>query len=229
MNMFTLYVVDPEVKRRRYHAPHRDEAAAGTRQAILAAARIEFLRHGYAATTVAGIARAAGVAVDTVYASVGRKPALFRLLIETSISGQDETIPAPEREYIEQIRSAATADEKLQIYAATVAAIQQHLAPLFRALREAAPTHPELAALWSEIAAQRANSMHELAVDLTATGQLRPDLSTDEVADVLWSMNAAEYYVLLVDDRGWSPDRFGRWLADAWHRLLVESRPQAPP
>ena len=32
----------------------------------------------------------AGVALDTVYGSVGRKPELARLLIETAISGTDQ-------------------------------------------------------------------------------------------------------------------------------------------
>jgi hypothetical protein len=40
-------------------------------------------------------------------------------------------------------------------------------------------------------------------------------------------MNAAEYYTLLVHDRGWSPQRFGQWLAEAWRRLLIT--PSSPP
>jgi hypothetical protein len=59
------------------------------------------------------------------------------------------------------------------------------------------------------------------AVDLRATGELRADLTDDEVADIVWSMNAAEYYNLLVDDRGWTPQRYGAFLADAWRRLLL--------
>ena len=226
--MSRLWVVDDEVKPRRYHAPRRAQAAAATRRAILAAARNQFLEHGYAATTVADIARDAHVAVDTIYASIGRKPALFRLLIETSIAGQDQDGPATDLYGVQQIRAGATAEEKIRIYAATIATIQQRLAPLFRALREAAPTHPELGELWSQIAARRADTMHELAADLTATGQLRGDLTLHEVADVLWSMNAAEYYVLLVHDRGWTPQRFGQWLADAWCRLLLAGSPATP-
>jgi AcrR family transcriptional regulator len=212
-----------DVNRRAYHSPRRDAAAAATRQAILRAARSEFLRKGYAATTIAGIAQAANVAVDTVYASVGRKPALFRQLIETSIAGQDQAVPVP------QIRSAATASDKIELYASTIAAIHQRLAPLFLALREAATAHPELGELWSQIADRRARSMHELATDLAATGELRTGLTIDEVADVLWSMNAAEYYILLVHDRGWSPQRFGQWLAEAWRRLLITPSSPTPP
>ena len=40
--------------------------------------------------------------------------------------------------------------------------------------------------------------MHQFAVELRHTGQLRDDLSDEEVADVIWSMNAAEYWLLLV-------------------------------
>ena len=60
------------------------------------------------------------------------------------------------------------------------------------------------------------------AADLRATGELRGDLTDDEVADILWSMNSAEYRVLLVGERGWSAERFGAWLADAWTRTLLE-------
>jgi hypothetical protein len=73
--------------KRRYHSPRRAEQAAVTRNAeqaavtrnaALASARELFVSKGYAATTVADIARHARVAVDTVYATVGRKPALLR-------------------------------------------------------------------------------------------------------------------------------------------------------
>ncbi len=42
-------------------------------------------------------------------------------------------------------------------------------------------------------------------------------------------MNAAEYYILLVHDRGWSPQRFGQWLAEAWRRLLLNPSGPTPP
>ena len=67
--------------------------------------------------------------------------------------------------------------------------------------------------------------MREFAADLRATGELRADLSDDEVADVVWSMNGPEYWILLVGDRGWTPERFGAFLADAWTRLLTSAEP----
>ncbi|MCW2887001.1 MAG: regulatory protein TetR [Streptosporangiaceae bacterium] len=217
-------VKPPGTGKRPYHAPRRAERAAATRRAVLTAARDLLVRRGYAGTTVSDIAAEAGVAVDTVYATVGRKPALLRELLETSLSGTDHPVTAQEREYVVRIRAAAGAREKLAIYAAAISAIQQRLAPVFLALRDAATTEPECAALWQEISERRARNMRELAVDLRSTGELRADLSDDEVADVIWSMNAVEYYVLLVHQRGWTPQRFGAWLADTWSRSLLEDR-----
>jgi hypothetical protein len=34
-------------------------------------------------------------------------------------------------------------------------------------------------------------------------------------------MNSAEYFTLLVRERGWDPDRLAAWLADAWCRLFL--------
>lgn len=207
--------------KRRYRAPGRAAQAAQTRRLVLSAARDLFGRQGYAGTTVAQIATAAGVAVDTVYATVGPKATLLRELVETALSGADEPVAGPDRNYVQAMRRVPTAGEKLLIYAHAIVGIQQRLAPVFLALRDAAPTDPACAQLWQEISERRARNMRLLAADLRTTGELRSDLSDGEVADIIWTMNAAEYWVLLVVQRGWTPDRFGSWLADAWQRLLL--------
>ncbi|MDQ4092565.1 MAG: TetR/AcrR family transcriptional regulator, partial [Actinomycetota bacterium] len=55
---------------------------------MLEAARELFTTRGYAATTVGQIAERAGVAVDTLYATGGRKPVLLREVFETALSGR---------------------------------------------------------------------------------------------------------------------------------------------
>jgi AcrR family transcriptional regulator len=210
-------------KKREYDSSSRKEAAGLTRQTIIEAARGVFLEKGYAAATMPAIAQAAGVALDTVYATVGKKPALFRLLIERAISGGDGAVPAEEREYVRAIRAETDAAKKLRIYAAALRRIQQELAPLFRVLQGAAPLDPELAALWQSISQRRAKNMRLLAADLAATGRLRPDLSVEKAADIIWAMNAPEFYLLLIEQRRWSPAEFEEWLADTWVRLLLKA------
>lgn len=206
---------------RRYHSPRREEQAVATRRAVLAAARELFVSNGYLATTVADVARRARVAVDTVYATVGRKPALLREVVETAISGTDEAVPADQRDYVKRIRAAGSARDKIAVYVSALVEIQTRLAPVYLALRDAAATDAGSASLWNEISRRRARNMRSFAADLRATGELRADLSDDDVADIVWSMNGAEYWTLLVGERGWDERRFATFLADAWNRLLL--------
>jgi AcrR family transcriptional regulator len=212
-----------EAGKRGYRSVLRAEQAAATRGAVLAAARELFVRDGYRAATVAAIAARAGVSLDTVYATVGRKPALLRELVETAISGTDRAVPARQRDYGTHISAAPTARQKITIYAQAITAIHRRLAPIFLALRDAAAADPDCATLWAEIAGRRATNMRAFAADLRGTGELRDDLSDDQVADIIWSMNAAEYWDLLVRERHWTPERFADWLTDAWIRLLLQA------
>ena len=222
MHFGSVGVVTDGVKsRRRYSSALRAEQAAATRAGVLQAARELFSERGYAATGIAAIAERAGVAVDTVYATVGRKPVLMRELMETAISGTGQAVPAEERDYVRRLQAAATAREKIAIYAAAVAEIGVRLAPIHTALAEAALTDSDCAALRADIDDRRAANMRLFAADLRSTGELRPDLSDDDVGDIVWSMNAPEYRALLVGRRGWSAERFGQWLADCWSRSLL--------
>jgi hypothetical protein len=92
---------------------------------------------------------------------------------------------------------------------------------LFCVLQQAAPADASLGTLWDEISKRRAANMELLAKDLMASEGLRRDLSLRRVADILWSMNAPEYYLLLVGGRGWTVVEYESWLADAWSRLLL--------
>jgi AcrR family transcriptional regulator len=210
-----------QVKKRRYDASRRQAAAALTRSSILSNARELFISRGYAATTMADIAAHAGVAADTLYAVVGTKPVLFRELIETALSGTDQVVAGQDRDYAQRMRASEDIHDKLAIYAHAVTLIQQRLAPLFLVLREAASANPELGQLWQEISRRRAHNMRALTDDLTTTGAVRTDLTRDEIADIIWTMNSSEYYAQLVLERGWTPRRFTEWLGDAWERLLL--------
>lgn len=216
MSMMTAV---PEPVKRRYDATRRRQSAARTRTAILDAAQELFGERGYAATPMTAIAERAGVALDTVYASVGRKPELARLLVETAISGTTKAVPAEQRDYVRAIRAASDADTRIAIYAAAVTAIAPRLSLVLTIIRQAAPSQPELSALWTEIAERRAVNMRAFVADLAAVAPLR--LNPDEAADIVWATNATELYQLLVGQRGWSPQRYERFLSDSWRRLLL--------
>lgn len=210
-----------DVKSRRYDAERRREASRQTRRRIIDAARQLFVTQGYRATTISDVATHAEVNVDTVYALVGRKPVLLRELVEEAISGADHPIAAEQRRYVLDIRAERDPARKLEIYAHAVRRIQERMAPLFLALRDAAATEAEAEAVWHEISERRAANMRLFIHDIKAAGGLRAGLSVDAAADTVWLMNSSDVYVLLTVDRGWSPQRFERWLAASWKRLIL--------
>lgn len=209
----------PGPVKRHYDATSRRQAAARTRTAILDAARQLFAERGYAATPMSAIADRAGVALDTVYASAGRKPELARLLIESAISGTDQAIPAEQRDYVQAIRAAPDARTKIALYAAAITAIAPRMALVLSIIRQAVPGEPELTSLWTEIAERRAANMRLFVADLAAVAPLR--LDPDQAADIVWATNATELYQLLVGQRGWTPQRYQHFLTDTWQRLLL--------
>jgi AcrR family transcriptional regulator len=180
------------------------------------------LEHGYRGTTVAAIARESAVNIDTVYHLVGRKPVVLRELIEQAISGTDHAVTATEREHVKALRAEPDPIVKLAIYARAVRETQERLAPLFLALRDASTTEPEAEEVWQEISTRRAANMRNLVRDVEATGRLRADLSVDDAADIIWATNSSELFVMLTGERGWTPQRFERFLADTWERLLLD-------
>ena len=211
-----------EVKRRSYDAALRRARSADTRQRIVVAARDLMLERGYRATTIADVALRAGVNVDTIYELVGRKPVLLRELIEQAISGADHAVVAEERDHVRVMRAEPDPVKKLAIYARAIRETQERIAPLFLALRDASSTEPEARVIWQEISDRRATNMRKLIRDLGDAGRVRKGLSIDEAADVVWVTNSPELYVMLTSERGWSPERYERWLADAWCRLLLD-------
>lgn len=210
-----------KIKRRRYDASGRRAAAASTKARILAAARSSFVARGYLGTKMEDVAAEAEVALDTVYAAVGTKTKLFRLLVETAISGTDRPVPAEQRAYVQALKDEPDPARKLAIYASAMAQIQARLAPLLVVLRSAASAHEDLAALWREVSDRRARNMRKLVADVAEAGPLRAGRDVDEAADVVWAMASPDVYLLLVGERAWPVERYTRWLTDELGRYLL--------
>ncbi|PVU82023.1 TetR/AcrR family transcriptional regulator [Cellulomonas sp. WB94] len=208
------------VKRRSYRSDVRAAQAAATRDAVLIAARDLFTSEGYDCP-ITRIAERAGVAVDTVYSSVGRKPALVLAVIDMVLGDTDQPLPAEQRGYVQRIRAASGAREKIEIYTAALAHLLPVVAPLQEALRDAGRKDPDCAETLKRLDDRRAGNMLLFAQDLRATGELREDLDDQQVADLVWSTNSAEHFALL-SRRGWSPQRIGAHLADLWTRTLLD-------
>lgn len=210
------------VNRRRYHAPRRQQSANDTQAQIISAARTLFTRDGYQHTVMSTIADLARVSVDTIYSSVGTKPTLIRAVIDDVLGEGRGPVAAPERGYVEEIRATVGATAKLEVYALALGRVQPDLAPLAEALREAGAQDSACRQAWLGLADRRAANMRVLAAELRATGEVREDLDNDTVADLIWTTNSPEYYLLLTS-RGWTPEHYTAHLIDLWPRLLLRN------
>jgi AcrR family transcriptional regulator len=208
--------------KRSYDNDRRTARSQDTKQRILEAARQLLMAKGYRATTVAQVARAAGVHHDTIYALVGRKPEILRELIEMAISGADGPVAPEEREYVQRMLAEPDPRQKLAIYASAMQAIQTRMAPLLLALRDASSTEPEAEQVWNVISERRAANMRRLVADL-GEGVLRPELSDDTAADIIWATASSEVFILLTTQRRWSLRQYEDWLYDTWCRLLLDT------
>jgi hypothetical protein len=87
------------------------------------------------------------------------------------------------------------------------------------AIQGAASAEPGAADLLAEIGRQRYEGMGVMAHEAAATGQLA--VSEDECHDLMWSLTDGMLWHRLVNERGWSDERFAGWLGETWVRLLV--------
>jgi AcrR family transcriptional regulator len=213
------------VKTRTYTSTRRRARALKNRRAIIEAANELFTTRGYRDTSVTEIAERAHVSVDTLYVAIGRKPQLLLavhdlVLGEMELDEEARPLVADQRAYVKAVRAEATAAGKIRVYADALARVLPRTAPLMRALLEAAASDPDCRRVWDSVDQRRAANMRLLAADLRSTGELRPDLSDDEVADLIWSMNSPVYFSMLAD-RGWTAERYADLVADVWTRTLL--------
>src|SRR6478672_9861929 len=81
---------------RRYDATGRRDRALRRQEHVLNVAGRLFLRNGYAATTVAAVAAAAGVSVETIYKAFRGKPGLIGAIQRSALAGTGG-VPASDR------------------------------------------------------------------------------------------------------------------------------------
>lgn len=207
--------------RRHYDSSRRREQARANRRAVLEAARRLFLDRGYAGTTVAAIAAEAGVSVETVYKAFGNKSGLIKSVVDVGIVGDDEPVPMLQRDRVRRMEAEPDPRRKLSMYGEHLSESSPRHVPIQLVVRAAAAGDPGAAGVWDQMQAERLTGMTFFAGHLQQGGHLRPGVSVEEARDVLWTYNSAELYELLVIGRGWTPERYGRWVADALAAALL--------
>lgn len=218
-------VAEPVKKTRSYDSSRRRAQAEETRRSILEAAHALFFAHGYGLTTVAAIASSASVSVETIYKAFGSKAGLARSLFDQALAGEDP-VTTGERAAIVK-RDEHDPHKRLHAFGGFVSEVAPRVAPVMLLIRAAAETDPEAAALWQHINDERLAGMTRDAQQLADEGHLRDDITTRQAGDIFWACTSPELFELLVLKRGWTPGRYGQWVADIFTATLLPTSPPA--
>jgi len=208
-------MADAVKSKRRYDSPRRREQAATTRRQILKAAQRLFERQGYAATTMAAIAAEAGVAGKTVYLAFETKSGLLRALWNLLLRGDEEDVPIAQRRWYREVLEEPDPERQLRLGAANARAVKERIGGVIEVIRAAATLDANVAALWNRIETEFHANQRVIVERMGAKGALRPGLDVDRATDILWTLNHPTVWQLLVVQRGWTPDEYERWFADA--------------
>lgn len=195
-------------------------AAEETQRAIVRAAAELFFTHGYHATSISRIAAAAGVAVQTIYNSIGSKNELLSRVLDHVAAGERAPVPVPTfmREQVEsESDPAQMIDQLVRFWQGAL----KRTAPVFRVIREAAAIDPEVAALENERAAQRLRNYHTAARLLKDRGALRVELTLAEAAATIFAIGHPEAYRTLVVEGSWSERQWANWARTALMTTLL--------
>jgi AcrR family transcriptional regulator len=208
--------------KRRYDSTRRRQQARENRRQILAAAHELFVDKGYGSTTIAEIARAGGVAVETVYATFRNKPTLLHQAWDIAVGGDEEDVHLHERPEMRAVLAEPDLSARFPRFAVVNTAIMRRTARLRLAIQGAAGTDAAAEALLAEIDRARLEAMGVHARSAEATGQLA--VPEQECRDVLFATTDGSLWHNLVARQGWSDERYAAWLGRLWIATLVRGQ-----
>lgn len=193
---------------RQYHSDLRRQAAGETRDAVLGAARKLFVRHGIDRVTIAQIARTADVAASTVYAIYKSKEGILRELMRAALFGERfQTVQSMLQGVDDPVRLIA-------LSAHIARAIYEGERVELGLMRGASAFSPALRKLEQEFEKVRFEMQEERVKRLFEQRRQKKGLTFEDARRILWMYTSRDVYRMLVQEAGWSPDRYQQWLSE---------------
>jgi AcrR family transcriptional regulator len=190
---------------------YRQQQAAATRDRIAEAARRLFAVAGYGATSIEAIAAEAGVAVRTVYSAFGTKREVLSLICEQWLER------ARARERAGKVLAEPDPARRLRGTASWLRALYEAGFDVVLIFEAATDESAETRELLRAKLAGRNQAMDAMIASLD--GHLRTPVP--QVQAVYRALAAPGVYRELVEESGWTPDQFERWVGDTLERYAA--------
>jgi AcrR family transcriptional regulator len=202
------------------------EPACLTEQRIIDAGERLFVKRGYVGTSLLAVAELAGVAPRTVYVRFGTKARLLDRCIGASVTGEGPTADADNG--AEQVAlTASTLEARIAALAELSSGIMARSAALLAVGAQAAAMEPSIAEMETAGLRTSLNHLRRFAKKLAADGMLPDAVTAEDLADILWALAGPRGLVSFAIDRGWSRQRYARWLGFTL-RLLLQAEIERP-
>ncbi len=202
--------------------PDRQARTRRTRAAVVEASRELFLERGYSATTIESISERSDTPQATVYRLFSSKLGILKAVLDVSVVGDDDAVAMLDRPKVQALLMDQEPKNQLAGFAMLLRDVMARVGPVHRILAEAARSDEEAASLLAEIARRRNEGQRRIARSLARSDALRQGLRERDAADIIHALASPEVYGLLVFDRGWSGERYEKWLQGVLMEQLLE-------
>ena len=189
------------------------EQASATRLRIVEAATKAFLRDGFVTSTMAAIAKEAGVAVQTLYLSFGSKTAILQAAFDMALKGSDDPNGILEADWFQRVLTEPDGPAALRLFCVESHHVIARGAPLFNAMRAAA-ADPEVAEMLAHNKDLRANAYRLIANALAGRDGFSPDLSAADALVIIYTVVSEDSFLLMVTERGWTQALWLAWTTE---------------
>jgi len=163
---------------------------------------------------MADVAKEAGVALKTVYLSFESKSGLLSALWDVLLRGGEGAPPVAQLAWYKEVLDSPDPEKQLRLNARNSVVVKQRLGVIMGVIRDAAPAEPAIAVLWKQIQVSFYENQRVVVASIAAKKALRPGLDDARAADILWTLNHPDIWLLLVGQRGWSPGDYEQWFGD---------------
>jgi len=164
------------------------------------------------------IAVRAGVSVETVYGQ-GSKASLLMAAVDRVRAGDADSARVDDRTDMRTVLQAESPRDALKNLRTLITASLPDALPILSAFHRAADSDAEIATAYETYEATRWGDLEPIAQALRP--QLRPDVSVEQAADVIWSLLDPTAAEGLLRRRGWTADQWATWVTDTLDRLLL--------
>lgn len=206
--------------KRPYNNTRRQAQARATRLRIIEAAKALFIEHGYPATTLEAIARAADTSLPTLYRLFSSKRALLKAVLDVSFGGDDQPVAFGDRPEIRAARAEPDPVVLVRSFARIGRDFMERSSAIMHVLATAAQVDPDAAQLMEQIRRQRRTGQSRIVAALSARDALDPELEFSEAADVTYLAMSPDAHRILTVECGWTAEQYEQWLVRSLRAIL---------